>query len=209
MATTPKPGDTGAQTASPKPSTQSIIKNWHVPLSAGKQNFKQAKDNLAKQALAQEDIPLIIQLVENPKFDLPGIEIFNGATDLDTHDNIHILLGRGLLAADEAFIIGFTMGSTNRVSTTEEKLYSFFAKYLFPKQYQFSDEAVQIFKDAVRLGYISDCERLDKVDYKALHGLTIAQARAKIGIEEDLLRAYYAIELKRYPNSFCANRLMT
>ena len=34
---------------------------------------------------------------------------------------------------DEAFVIGFTMGSTNRVSTTEEKLYSFFAKYSLPQ----------------------------------------------------------------------------
>ena len=159
-------------------------------------------------ALAQEDIPLIIQLVENPRFDLPGIELFNGATSLDTHDHIHILLGRGLMAADEAFVIGFTMGSTNRVTTTEEKLYSFFAKYLFPKPYKFDDESLEVFRDAVKLGYISDCERLDKVDYASLYGLTIAQARAKIGIETDLLQAYYRIEQKRYPNSLVARRLV-
>ncbi len=190
-------------------STKDIIRNWHIPLSAEDRDFKQAKLALAEQALAQEDIPLIIQLVENPKFDLPGIEIFNGATDLDTHDHIHILLGRGLLAAVEAFVIGFTMGSTNRVTTTEEKLYSLFAKYLFPKHYQFDELALQVFKDAVRLGYISDCQRLDKVDYASLYGLSIGQARAKIGLETDLLRAYYAIEKARYPESFSAQRLLT
>lgn len=189
-------------------STKEIIRNWHIPLSAGLRDFKTAKDELAAQALAQEDIPLLVQLVENPRFDLPGIEIFNGATDLDTHDHIHILLGRGLLAADEAFVIGFTMGSTNRVTSTEEKLYSFFAKYLFPKVYRFNDEALQIFKDAVRLGYISDCQRLDKVDYPSLYGLTIAEARAAIGLEADLLHAYYTIEKKRYPTSLCAQRLV-
>lgn len=187
---------------------KNAIRSWHIPLSQGHRDFRTTKDELAGLALAQEDIPLIIQLVENPRFDLPGIEIFNGATTLDTHDHIHILLGRGLMAADEAFVIGFTMGSTNRVTTTEEKLYSFFAKYLFPKPYKFDDESLEVFRDAVKLGYISDCERLDKVDYASLYGLTIAEAREKIGIETDLLQAYYRIEQKRYPESFVAGRLL-
>jgi hypothetical protein len=185
------------------------IRDWHIPLSQGHLDFKTTKEELAGMALAQEDIPLIIQLVENPRFDLPGIEIFNGATSLDTHDHIHILLGRGLLAADEAFVIGFTMGSTNRVTTTEEKLYSFFAKHLFPKPYKFDDDALAIFRDAVNLGYISDCQSLDKVDYNQLYGLTIAEAREKIGIETDLLQAYYRIEQRRYPDSFAAKRLLS
>ena len=184
------------------------IRDWFIPLSDGNLDFQHAKDELASLALEQEDIPLIIQLVENPRFDLPGLEIFNGSTSLDTHDHIHILLGRGLLAADEAFVIGFTMGSTNRVSSTEEKLYSFFAKYLYPKPYRFKDQELQIFRDAVRLGYISDCERLDQVDYEALYGLSIAEARQKIGIESDLLEAYYRIEKKRYPESFPSQRLV-
>jgi hypothetical protein len=32
---------------------------------------------------------------------------------------IHVLLGRGLLAQDEAFVIGFTMGATKAVSGFE------------------------------------------------------------------------------------------
>jgi len=48
-------------------------------------------------ALDQESIPLIVQLVENPKWDIPGIEIFDGSTDLETHDFIHLLIGRGVL----------------------------------------------------------------------------------------------------------------
>ncbi len=66
----------------------------------------------------QDDIPLIIQLVENPKFDISGIDLFNRAVDLHTHDCIHVILGRAMLPKDEAFVIGFTMGSTNRVTTT-------------------------------------------------------------------------------------------
>ena len=57
-----------------------------------------------------------MRLLENPKYHLPGVTLFHGAVDLDMHDRIDIALGRGLLTAiDEAFTIGFTMGSTKRV----------------------------------------------------------------------------------------------
>ena len=128
--------------------------------------LNQAYSQLDEFGLEQDDVPLIIQLVENPKFDLPGIDIFHGATNLETHDYIHILLGRGVMIKDEAFVLGFTMGSSNRVTTTEERLFSFITKYVYPKDYRFTDEDLHIFKDAVRLGFVSDCQSLAKVDYK-------------------------------------------
>ena len=72
-------------------------------------------------------------MVENQKFDLPGIDIFHGSTDLRTHDFIHILLGRGVMIKDEAFVIGFTMGNANRVTTTEERLFSLITQYFYPR----------------------------------------------------------------------------
>ena len=65
----------------------------------------------------------------------------------------------------------------------------------------FSDDDIHVYRDAVRLGFISDCQPLDKVDFVSMRDLTINEVREKIGLEEDLLRAYYAIESKRYPNS--------
>ena len=165
-------------------------------------------EELKSIGVNQKDIPLLIQWVENPKYDLPGLDIFHGATDLRTHDLIHILWGRGLLAKDEAFVIGFTMGSSNRVSSTEEWLYTLFSKHLYPDPYRFSDSDIQVFKDAVRLGYVSDCQPLAGVDYESLMSLTIADARERIGIEEPLLRAYYAIEKKRYPDIVESMRLL-
>src|SRR5512132_4682412 len=95
-------------------------REWRVPLSSGGQTLRAAQETLRPFGADQREIPLIIQLVENPKYDLPGIDIFPGATDLHTHDMIHIVLGRGLLPKDEAFVIGFTMGSTDRLGATEE-----------------------------------------------------------------------------------------
>lgn len=184
------------------------VKNWFIPIEEQSKTVAEAFGELQDIALPQESIPFLVQLVENPKFDLPGIDIFSGATSLETHDYIHILLGRGVLPKDEAFILGFTMGSTNRVGGIEETLYGLFSKYLYPKHYRFSDEDFEVYKDAVRLGYISDCTPLNSIDYPSLGHLTLAEAREKIGIEPDLIKAYYAIEKKRYPDSFESQRLV-
>ncbi|GAB6041730.1 hypothetical protein [Endothiovibrio diazotrophicus] len=183
-------------------------RDWIVPLGARSQTLRQALDGSAHLRAGQGDIPLIIQLVENPKFDIPGIDLFNGAVDLDTHDCIHVLLGRGMLPKDEAFVIGFTMGSTNRVTTTEEKLFALAAKYLYPGPYKFSDEEIHVFRDAVRLGFVSDCESLSKIDYGQYMDLPVGEIRESIGLEADLLEAYYRIEKRRYPDDVASRRIV-
>ena len=158
--------------------------------------------------MKQEDVPYIIQMVENPRFDLPGFDVFHGATDLETHEYLHILLGRGIRPKDEAFVIGFTMGSTDRVSTTEERLFSFFTKYLYPKNYRFTESDLRVFRDATKLGFISDCEPLHQIDIKPHLDCPLQELRAELRVEEDLLRAYYAIEKRRFPDSFESQRLL-
>jgi len=184
------------------------VKNWFIPLSDSDKTLMQACEELQSFGLKQNDVPYIIQIVENPKFDLPGFDIFHGAVNLQTHDYIHIILGRGLLPKDEAFVIGFTMGSTDRVTATEERLYAFFAKFLYPREYRFTDDDVRIFKDAVRLGFVSDCKPLPQIDYSQYLHWPLREIRKALGIEEDLLRAYYAIEKRRYPTSPESQRLL-
>ena len=48
--------------------------------------------------------------------------------------------------------------------------------------------------NAVRLGYVSDCRSLSEVDYDAMLDWALGHIRAELGIEDDLLRAYYAIQ---------------
>ena len=183
-------------------------KDWHIPFLRDEITLGEARASLSELGAKQEDIPLMIQLVENPRFDLPGIDIFHGAVDLATHDSIHILLGRGLLTKDEAFVIGFTMGSTNKVTTLEEHLYGLFSKHLYPKVYQFKEEEIRIFKDATKLGYISDCQPLDKIDYAKYLDWKLSDTRKDIGLESDLILAYYRIEQRRYPKSKASQRLL-
>ena len=92
------------------------------------------------------------------------------------------------------------------ITGIEERLFSFMTKYVYPKDYRFTDEDLHIFKDAVRLGFVSDCQSLAKVDYKKYLDWPLQKIREDIGIEVDLLKAYYAIEARRYPHIKECNR---
>lgn len=177
--------------------------DWHIPLSDGAMTLRQAAAHLAKVGAMPDEIPLMVRLAENPQFDL-----FTGAVDLKTHDYIHPLLGRGLLAKDEAFVVGFTMGSTHQLGAAEEKLFTLVAQHLYPGIYRFSDEDVRVFRDAVRLALLSDCAALNTVDYQPYLDHTLSDIRRALGIEPLLLQAYYAIEKRRYPRSPESQRLL-
>lgn len=190
------------------PSADCSWQQWHVPLHCDHFTLQDVLASAEHIAADKDEVPLIVQIVENPKFEFPGMRLFNGAVDLHTHDCIHAVLGRGLLPHDEAFTIGFTMGSTNRVTTAEQQLYALAAKYLYPGPYKFTDEDIHIFKDGVHLGFISDCEPLNEVDFSPHYHKTIKEIRSIIGIEVDLLQAYYRIEQRRYPTSVESKRLL-
>ncbi len=106
------------------------INDWHIPLSKGGITLNKGLRSMQGFKLESEDVPLIIKLVENPKYD---VGLFAGNVSLHNHDCIHLLLGRGLRVKDEAFVIGYTMGSTKKMPRWRRNLYMFCAKYLFPQ----------------------------------------------------------------------------
>lgn len=183
-------------------------RHWHHPLHRDQLTLRQVYDSMARAGAGQNDIPLMIQLVENPRYRFPGFTLFHGAVDLEQHDYIHIVLGRGMLELDEAFTIGFTMGSTKKVTDTEEQLFALISRYLYPAVYQFGAQEIEVFRDAVRLGYVSDCQPLDEVDFRSLLDMPLRDVRLAIGVEVNLLRAYYEIEKRRYPEAAASRRLL-
>ena len=182
-------------------------RDWYIPWTQDSITLQEGLDYLDTLGAPQGDIPFLVKLVENPKLSIPGITLFHGAVDLKQHDCIHIALARGMLPKDEAFIIGFTMGSTNQISTAEESFFCKISKYLYPRIYKFDDEDIGIFKDAVRLGSISRCLALDSFDFEPWLQYPLKELRKEIGIEPELIEAYYRIEKQRYPNSQASQRL--
>lgn len=183
-------------------------RDWHIPWARSDISLRQGLDYLATLAARADQIPLLVRLIENPRYKIPGVTLFHGSVDLRQHDCIHLLLGRGLLSKDEAFVIGFTMGSTGEVSTVEESVFCKIARHLYPRIYRFDTDDELIFRDAVKLGAISRCEPLDKADFKPLLDMPLKQARHQLGLEPELIEAYYHIEKQRFPEDKASRRLI-
>src|SRR5687768_2377027 len=189
-----------AKTAHADPS-KAGWKNQHIHLSRESLTLREAVESRREIRAHPEEVPLAVRLVENPNYRVPGLRLFSGAVTLDDHDCIHALLGRGLLPKDEAFTIGFTMGSTKQPGAAEARLYSLIAKHVYPKHYRFNDEDMQVFDCGLQLGKMSRCRPLDRINYLDLMETPLGEVRKQVGIETDLLRAYYHIESARFPHA--------
>lgn len=182
--------------------------NWHLPLAHDTLTLSEALHSLSQVGESQQAVPLMVQLVENPRYRVPGIDLFHGRVELQQHDAIHILLGRGLLNKDEGFTIGFTMGSSRKVSTIEEELFVTIASNLYPEPYRFNTGDTAVFRDALRLAYIMNCKSLDNIDFTAYMNFTLHDIRAELDINIPLLRDYYTLEKRRFPNCPSSQRLL-
>ena len=154
--------------------------------------------------LCQEDVPLIIRLTENPNYRTS--KLFTGAVDLFTHDCLHVLLGRGLLPKDEAFVIGYTMGSGKKMSRWRRNLFMFVCKYLYPKGYKFGEEERFVFNMAILAGSLCPVD-LSKVNFEELLDLRISEIRRKLQISYDVIKHCYNLEGKCF-NSVESKRLL-
>ena len=183
-----------------------IAENWSIPLTERDVTLEEAASSMNKWKLTQSEVPLIIQLVENPKYRLKWL--FPGSVTLRVHDYAHILLGRGVLVKDEAFVIGFTMGSTARMTTLRASLFLLCARYMYPDGYRFYDAEAKIFRDGVRLAKIMKCKDLSRFDFSVCNTRSVSYVRDKVGLDIPLLRAYYEYEKKNNKESRECQRLI-
>jgi hypothetical protein len=154
--------------------------------------------------LSQEDIPLIIKLAENPQYD---IGLFAGYVDLFTHDCIHVTLGRGLLVKDEAFVIGYTMGTSRKMFRWRRNLFMFICKRLYPEGYKFGEEERYVFNSAVMLG--SKCGvDLSKVEFDKFLNRRPSDIRRELKINTQDIEKFYSFEKQIFPDSKESQRLI-
>jgi len=182
-----------------------MAEEWHPQLSRGRGGtLRKALSSMDSFKLAQGDIPFIIKLVENPKYD---VGLFAGYVDLFTHDCVHILLGRGLLLKDEAFVIGYTMGSSQKMKRWRRNLFMFCAKYLYPKQYKFREEERFVFNMGVQAG--SGCGKdLSTFKFKKHLDKHPNEIRGLMGINLQFLESCYRLEKSFFPDSVESQRLL-
>lgn len=153
--------------------------------------------------LPASSVPWAVRLIENPHSpcSLPG------AVDLFSHDCVHLLLGRGLLPQDEAFVLGFTMGTNPRCAEWQVRLYSWCARQLYPGDYRFSETDVEVFRFAVAAARRSRAATLEAVDFRCWLEYPLGRVRAALGIDPGYLRRVYAEEAARWPGTVVSQRL--
>jgi len=181
-----------------------MAQKWQPPPLSSSRLLCEAIEEMEPFKLCQEDVPLSIKLTENPKYFTS--KIFTGAVDLFSHDCIHTLLSRGLLPKDEAFVIGYTMGSSKKMRRWRRNLFMFICKYLYPEGYKFGEEERFVFYCGVMLGGKCSSD-LSKVQFKKLANMKIPYIRKLLGIDKDALECYYCLEKKCFPESLESQRL--
>jgi hypothetical protein len=150
-------------------------------------------------------VPFVVRLLENPssRFALPG------AVDLFGHDCVHLLLGRGLLAQDEAFVLGFTMGSSRLLRAWHVRLFRACARWLYRGVYRFSAIDGEVLELGVAAAREMGCRDLATVDYRSLQDSSLAELRELLGIRLAELRRAYSAERQRFPHTSASARLVT
>lgn len=166
---------------------------WHIPLKDDHMIIQDALDTMESFKLSQDDVPFIIRLFENPKYNL-----LPGAVTLEVHDIIHILLGRGLLPKDEAFVIGFTMGTTRKVNKFHKSIFRFVTRVLYPDGYRFYKDEYDVFLNGLDSADKMICPDFSKIDLTLFTGYTIKEARKELDIDVPELTKDYMIEKMWY-----------
>lgn len=154
-------------------------------------------------AIAEDKIPWIIRLFENPTSWIA----FPGAISLPRHDALHVLLGRGLMPQDEAFVIGFTMGSAKKIKNWQLSAFEFISQYLYRKPYAFSREDIMSFRLGANEGLSQGASDLHLTDLENMKDIVLSDLRKQLKINRNRLYGVYAYEKILLPDSKASKRL--
>lgn len=154
-------------------------------------------------AAPPEAIPWIVRLFENPT----GWLRLHGAVDLAHHDMIHVLLGRGLLGQDEAFVIGFTMGCTKAVTWAEEWWFKFAASHLYPDPYRMPARILAAYDLGLEAGRGMGVRDIHLAVGDAMLDRPLGDLRRELAIDPHRLRDIYARERAILPGTAASLRL--
>jgi hypothetical protein len=129
--------------------------------------------------------------------------------NLKNHDMIHVLLGRGLLDQDEAFVIGFTMGSTKAVSPLERWFFKVAVSRLYPEPYRISKKTLAAYDLGLEAGEECGVKNLHLVLREDMLDRPLGETRRELQIDANRLRRFYARERAALPGTLASLRLPT
>lgn len=136
-------------------------------------------------------IPSIIKVLENPTSPYQ----LCGSTDLKVHDIIHVLLGRGLLQQDEAFVIGYSMGNAANATALDRMIFLQMATTKYPAPFTFMEVDATVFNIAFDFGLAASQKNINNLDVEELSRMQIGSARKKFNLQKDRLISFYNREV--------------
>ncbi len=173
---------------------------WFPGLNNDQLTLRQALDSLP--GLEQTDVPDIVKLFENPESPVA----LKGAVKLDRHDAIHILIGRGLVDQDEAFVLGFTLGTRKNVPDSHRDTMRK-ALELYPEPFKITGRDLLAFDLGISAGRLSPVKRIYAIELESMLDMTLGEIREQVGIDKGILREFYRLEQVMIPGTPASVRL--
>jgi hypothetical protein len=180
---------------------------WPVSLNDHSMTLSEARKAMRACGDMDSAIPLVIQLVENPRFSLGRFDFFRARVGLAGHDCIHALLGRGLMPLDEAFVVGYTAGASRQVGRMQQRAFCWIASRLYPEPYRFGADEIEVYYAAHALGLESCASDLAAFDFDEHTDRTLASLRTELGINLPAIDRYNEWEHRKFPHRVESARL--
>ncbi len=177
-------------------------REWHPGLDNDDQTLGAVLATLP--GFEAEAVPVLVRLFENPASPIA----LAGACTLAQHDAVHVLIGRGLVDQDEAFVIGFTAGAAADLSQADVEAYRV-ALSSYAEPYRIGGRDLLAFDLGIQAGRVAASRDLHAIDVEAYAGLPLGQAREQLGIDTDVLRGFYRLEQRVIPGTPASLRLPT
>ncbi len=152
--------------------------------------------------LDSEDIPAIIRAFESPTSPLR----LPGACSLEQHDVLHVLLGRGLVDQDEAFVLGFSAVADPRFSVEDIQRYKM-AFSLYPEPFCIRGGDLLAFDLGVKAAQRMSLRGIMEIDVATMRPVPVAEARKQLGIDKEVLYEIYEQERQLIPLTPWSHRL--
>jgi hypothetical protein len=138
------------------------------------------KDKVPEITFGEDNsIPWIVRFLENPssKFSLPGrINLYN-------HDCLHAVLDLDRTPFGESFLVGFCMGNDPDTNFLHLLIFSFFSRYIYPKNYKFSSVDIISFKEGFNYGKSVPLKKISGLDFQAFYHYYLPTLRTFLGID--------------------------
>lgn len=139
------------------------------------------------------DIPFVVKLFENPKYDWFFPSIFHGRHGLKEHDFAHLLLARGFNIVDEIAVVGTVAGSSRKMNWFNTPIFYFFQWVFYPRVFRFPIKYYPLWKAYTKYGALlkKDISRIEPEEYK---GKSAKEVRESLGVFKTNLIPIYKQE---------------